>query len=69
MLKLNYPEINSAGRNRRAVLEKVHIALGSNMGNRLQNLSKAIELLETDESTIIKGISNVYLSSNQSSRF
>jgi len=62
MLKWNFPEINLTRRNSRTLIEKAHIALGSNLGGRLQNLSKAIELVEKDESTIISNVSNIYLS-------
>lgn len=42
--------------------EKSYIGLGSNLGNRLENLTKAVELVDKDDSTSVSNISKIYVS-------
>ena len=44
------------------MVEKSYIGLGSNLGNRMQNLSKAVELVDKDGSTSVSNISKIYVS-------
>ena len=42
--------------------EKSYIGLGSKLGDRLENMSKAVELVDRDESTNVGNVSKIYLS-------
>jgi len=44
------------------MVEKAYIGLGSNLGDRFENLNKAVDLVDRDESTIICGVSRIYMS-------
>jgi len=44
----------------RNLVEKAYIGLGSNLGNRLGNLNKALESVERDESTAVTDVSKIY---------
>jgi len=42
--------------------DKVYIGLGSNIGNRLQNIKKAINIISADNKIIINKVSSIYIS-------
>ena len=42
--------------------EKSYIGLGSNLGDRLENLSKAVELVNKNDSATVTNVSKIYLS-------
>jgi len=44
------------------MVEKSYIGLGANLGNRLENLSKAVELVDKDSATSVSNISKIYVS-------
>ena len=60
MLKWNFLKKVLTESISRILVEKTYIGLGSNLGNRLGNLNKALELLERDESTVITNVSKIY---------
>ena len=44
------------------MVEKSYIGLGSNLGDRFENLSKAVELIDKDDSTSVSNVSKIYQS-------